>query len=78
MEITIHNTTKVVKLIDSTGNGIDARIWEGETESGIPIHCYIARIAVETENDQKQFVKELIEWRQPSQAVAAIDSRLII
>lgn len=39
MKITIESTDKIVYL-----NGIPARIWEGETASGICVHCFITRI----------------------------------
>ena len=42
MKITIESTSKIVSL-----NGIPARIWEGETENGIKVHCFISRIAVD-------------------------------
>ena len=34
--MTIESTTKIVAL-----NGIDCRVWEGTTERGVPIHCFI-------------------------------------
>lgn len=40
-------------------NGIPARIWEGHTDSGIPVHCYIARVAVATGERQEDFEREL-------------------
>lgn len=73
MKITIENTTKIVEL-----NGIPARIWEGFTESGIAVHCYITRIAVHESLDASQFEKELTEQRVPSPAVDAIPMRLIL
>lgn len=48
MTITIKSTTKMVEL-----NGVPARIWEGETESGIPVHCYITRIAHHKDYDHR-------------------------
>src|SRR5208283_504827 len=41
MKITIENTTILAEL-----NGVPARVWEGKTESGIPVICWITRIAV--------------------------------
>jgi hypothetical protein len=73
MKITIHSTTKIVNL-----NGIEARIWEGHTESGIPIQCYITRVAVKNDQDASQFEAELKECAAPSPEVAAIPLRLIV
>ena len=76
MKITIASTTKIVSL-----NGIDCRVWEGETERGVPVHCYIPRIAVEkglAASQYDQFEAELREQRKPSAAVAAIPLRLLL
>ncbi len=73
MKITIENTTKVVEL-----NGVPARIWEGHTDSGIPVHCYITRVAVKEGLDCTQFERELAAQRKPSAAIEAIPLRLIL
>jgi hypothetical protein len=73
MKITISSTTKTVQI-----NGVRARIWEGHTESGIPVHCYVSRVAVPTDQDQTQFQRELQEHQAPSAEVNAIPLRLIL
>jgi hypothetical protein len=73
MKISIESTAKIV-----TVNGVPARIWEGRTESGIPVHAYVTRIAVAYEQDDSQFERELQEHRPPSVDVAAIPSRLVL
>jgi hypothetical protein len=73
MKLTIENTTKTVEL-----NGIPARIWEGHTESGIAVHCYITRVSVRNDSDCSQFEKELQEQRKPSFDVEAIPLRMIL
>jgi hypothetical protein len=73
MKITINSTTKMVQL-----NGVPARIWEGHTESGIPVHCYVTRIAVPLDQDHSQFQRELQEHQAPSAEVAAIPLRLVL
>lgn len=80
MKITLESTTKIVYLRDEgqAGHPVPARIWEGTTESGIPVHAYITRIAVHEGQDQSQFVRELEEHRTPSAEVAAIPLWLII
>lgn len=55
MQIVIHNTDKIVELVTHDGSRVAARVWEGHTESGIPIHCMITRIAVHEDHDQAQF-----------------------
>jgi hypothetical protein len=73
MKITVTSTSKTVTL-----NGVPARIWEGVTESGIPVHCYITRVAVPTGQDDTQFERELQAHQAPSAEIAAIPLRLIL
>ena len=73
MKITIESTTKIVEL-----NGVECRIWEGHTEKGVPIHCFIPRIAVRDDQDCSQFEADLIEKRAPSADTAAIPLRMIL
>lgn len=75
MKITIENTDRIIDV-----NGIESRLWEGKTESGIPIHCLIIRIAVSSDADLSQFEKELKVCNPPSAASSAafFSARLIV
>lgn len=74
MQIILHNTSKIVEL-----NGIPARIWEGKTDGGIPLHAYITRIAVDKEEDATHFESELDgSVSTPTPDVDAIPLRLLI
>jgi len=74
MKITIESTTEIVQI-----NRVPARIWEGKTESGIPVHCLVTRIAVHKDEDAEQFEKELIEQKPPSiDALKAYDLRMVL
>jgi hypothetical protein len=73
MKITIESTTKVVTL-----NGVECRVWEGQTERGVPIHCFIPRISVNEGLDTDQFEAELQEQRKPSIDVAGLPLRMIL
>lgn len=76
MTLTIHNTTKLVTL-----NGVPARIWEGTTESGIPVHCFVSRVAVDENlpaEQLEQFERELKTVRPPTPEIAAIPARLLM
>lgn len=73
MKITVESTTKIVHL-----SGIPARIWEGRTQTGIPVHVFITRIAVASEADTSQFDRELAECSPPSAEVAAYPAKLIL
>ena len=77
MKITIENTSKIVEL--ETGAGVvPARVWEGATETGIPVHCYVTRIAVARDLDASRFERELVETRTPTAPIAALPARLIL
>lgn len=78
MRITLENTKKIVEIQLGQSGFVPARIWEGHTESGIPVHCYITRVAVARDKDHTQFEAELAECRDPSPEVAAIPLRLIL
>ncbi len=65
--------------VTTTVDGIPARLWEGHTETGIPCHAYITRIAVDKDENLDQFVDELQECRPPRNPdLDAIPNRLIL
>jgi hypothetical protein len=78
VKITLENTTHLVTLEMGDGKRVPARIWEGHTESGIPVHAYITRIAAAEDADLAQFERELQETRKPSAEIEAIPMRLIL
>lgn len=76
MTVQLTSTTKVVEL-----NGVPARIWEGFTDSGVPVHAYITRIAHDRSAPQfvvDKFTSELQECKAPSAEIATIPLRLIL
>ncbi len=75
MKITINSTTKIVNL-----NGVPARIWEGTTDSGIKLHCFITRIAIDKDESRvEEFEQELQKVEVPSVEVEETYSlRLIL
>lgn len=77
MHVTLHPTTKVVEIVIG-GVLVPARIWEGETGTGIKCHAYVTRIAAKADDDQEEFELELKEERAPTADVAAIPLRLIL
>jgi hypothetical protein len=88
MKITIESTEKIVSLDireDNHGISMPARVWEGITDSGIPVHCFVTRIAPTIDPDDPanagkftEFERELKEQRKPSVEIAAIPLRLIL
>lgn len=76
MKITIEPSSKLVEL-----DGVLTRVWEGTTDSGVPVHCFIARVAPSIEKDdprQEEFAKALKEQRAPSAAITGYPARLIL
>lgn len=80
MKIIISPTSKIVTLKPSAlETGVPARIWEGQTESGINVTCFISRIACDiNEPRTEEFYAELQEVDPPSPAIEAISMRLIL
>lgn len=80
MNVTITSTSKVVQLNCSFGNCMDvpARIWEGVTDSGIKVHCFITRIACDKHANQEQFQRELTEVVAPSGDVEVYPLRMVL
>jgi hypothetical protein len=82
MKITIHSTTKVVQLQTPQGV-IPARIWEGTTERGTPVHAFVTRICPTIEKPvpgelAEEFERDLQECEAPTAAVQGIPLRLIL
>jgi len=73
MQIKIQNTDKIVEL-----SGVPARVWEGKTKSGIPVHCFITRISPQSNDNIEDFERELMKTNAPSPEVAAYPLRLIL
>jgi hypothetical protein len=65
MKITIESTSEITSLVTLSGE-IPARVWEGKTDSGIPVYCLVTRIAVKADADCSQFERELKEQAAPS------------
>lgn len=80
MKLQIHSTSKVVEF-NINGATVPARIWEGTTESGVPVHCFITRIAPTIPKDdprQSEFEKELLEQEAPSADIDWYPLRMIL
>ena len=89
MKITLHSTSKVLELVPegyiagprSNPAPIKARLWEGTTDSGIPVHCFIVRIAHDESvpaDQQQQFERELKSVEAPTVTPKAYDMRLFL
>lgn len=76
----VYNSRPVSDPMAPEPGGVPARVWEGHTESGIPVTVCITRILVKAEHDQAQFQKELKEVSRPASAdtIEAIPLRFIL
>jgi hypothetical protein len=80
MKITIENTSKIVTL-QISGTDVPARIWQGETDTGIPVQVFVTRIGPEIPKDDprcEQFARELREVGAPRPTIEAIPLRMIL
>ena len=84
MKITVESTSKIVTLVVG-GQEVPARVWQGETDRGIPVQCFITRIAPEISKTDPRideltvdFEAELKRQADPRVTVEAIPLRLII
>lgn len=76
MKIEIESTSKIVQLM-----GVPCRVWEGTSEQGVKVICFISRVAIssnESEENQKIFEQELQTVRPPSVEAQSFPLRLII
>ena len=79
MEIIIHSTDRIVTLNSKGGGEIQGRVWEGNTDTGIPVVCVVTRIAAPLDRDQTEFRRELEEHEAPGDdAIAAFPLRMVI
>ena len=80
MKLTLENTDKLVTLVVN-GHDIPARIWQGTTEGGIEVHCFITRVAVaegQADSVYLEFANELREVATARPDVKYIPARLIL
>lgn len=78
MVVTLRSTTKLVELETPSGR-VPARVWEGTTDSGIPVHALITRIAVHGDEDVAQFERELQECAAPTPVIETVyTTRLVL
>lgn len=64
MQITIESTDAITEI-----TGVEARLWEGLTEGGIPCKVFVHRIAVAHREDSSAFDAELKEKLPPARPI---------
>ena len=84
MKIRIESTSKIVTLVVG-GRDVPARVWQGETDGGIPVQCFITRIAPEIPKSDPniddltaEFERDLKRQADPRPTIEAIPLRMIL
>jgi hypothetical protein len=84
MKIKIESTSKIVQLRIGS-HDVPARVWQGETDGGIPVQCFITRIAPEIPKSDPdideltaEFERDLKRQADPRPTVEAIPLRMFI
>ena len=83
MKLELHPTTMIVELNTQNGGTISARLWEGKTDHGTPVHAFVTRLVPTIEEPlpadvRQEFERVLRNASAPSPAVQAYDLRLFI
>lgn len=73
MKVTVESTPKIVEI-----NGVPARVWQDQTEGGIPVIAFLTRIAAERDQDLAEFEADLQEHAQPVFDVQQWPDRMLI
>jgi hypothetical protein len=80
--LTIENTGQLTELRTQSGGVMPARVWQGETESGVPVVLYVVRCAVplgRSAEDYAAFERELMATPAPVRAdLPPIPLRMIL
>jgi hypothetical protein len=78
MKVLLESTTRVVTLVIS-GEAAAARVWEGETESGLKVHAYVTNLVASESVTEEQFQRELNNsHRAPSSDTDGIAVTLVM
>lgn len=74
MKITIESTPKFVTLVVN-GADVPARVWQGASESGIPVHVFITRIVPEVPKSDPRIDELTSEFERDLKRCPDIDMR---
>lgn len=77
MKVTLESTEQLVTLVDGL-NGVQARVWVGKTDAGVPLQALVLRVAVLKADNQEQFERELRETPAPVPVVQAFPLRMVL
>jgi sulfopyruvate decarboxylase TPP-binding subunit len=72
MKLTIEATGTIERV-----HGMPARVWQGRTESGIEVTCWIPIVRVRRDADCSEFERELKEI-EVTRELVAFDMRMVL
>lgn len=79
MKATITSTDRVVDIAGTADGVVQARVWEGVSDGGVPFTAYVTLVQVLRTEDNSEFERELHEHKAPEPATRrAIDARFIL
>lgn len=71
-------TLKPTAIVDTVGRQISARIWEGETDAGVPVKAWI--VVVQPQTDDESFLAafgEALKEVPASRELTSFDIRMV-
>jgi hypothetical protein len=78
MSVLAESTGKLVDIVTEGLNSVPARLWEGETASGVKCVLYVTRIACLEPGREADFERDLKETRVPSAVVQGFPIRVVL
>lgn len=73
MKVALESTTKIVSV-----NGVEARVWQGQTSGGVPCYALVTLIFADRQADQREFELELEPQAVPRPEVQAFPARMVL
>jgi hypothetical protein len=79
VRIHIEPTSRIVTITDPAGGGtVPARIWEGTTDGGTPVICWLTRIAASRDGNLTELEEALTEVRAPTDGARSFPRQMIL
>lgn len=73
MKITLVPTSQIVDL-----NGAPHRVWEGQSDKGVPLQALVAQVAVHKDHNNSEFERELRESKPGRPGVEVFPLRMFL
>lgn len=80
MKVTLQSTDRLVEF-ELAGSRVPVRVWQGETDSGTPVHAYVAYLVPEIDDldpRHAEFEHELLQHTGARATVRELPIRMVI